>query len=364
MDTMVTVAVDAMGGDHAPDEVIRGAVDAVNEKENIRVLLVGREEVLKPKLQGMTYPEGRIGTVQASQVIETAEEPTAAIREKKDSSIVVGLKLVRDGQANGFVSAGNSGALLAGGIGILRLVPGVRRSPFGAIMPTKNGVSLILDAGANVDVRPEDLVQFARLGSIYMEDAVGIKNPKVGIVNIGAEDDKGNALVKAAFPLLKECPDINFTGSVEAREVPEGTRDVLVCDGFAGNCIIKTYEGAGIVFRDLLKEGVMSSFRSKLGALLLKPALKETLKKFDASAYGSAPMLGLRGLVVKAHGNCRAKQFKYSIFQVASFRDKKLDEKITANFEEDARKQREEKKAAMEARKAARAENKDTDQNS
>lgn len=344
------VALDAMGGDYAPDEAIQGAVDAVSERKNIKVLLVGREAVLAGKLKAYTYPKEQIEIVPASEVIETAEHPVKAIVNKKDSSIVVGMKLVREGKADGFISAGNSGAVLVGGQTIVGRVKGVERSPFAAIIPTKNGVSLLLDAGANVDARASHLVQFARMGSIYMEEAIGVKNPKVGIVNVGAEEEKGNALVKETFPLLKACTDINFVGSCEARDIPMGACDVVVCEGFTGNCLVKMYEGAGIMLRSVAKECLLSSTRSKLGALLIKPAIRTAAKKFDASAYGSAPMLGLKGLVVKAHGNAKAKQFKFSIFQVETFKKQDLGNKIGKKFEAEA----EAKKETLAARRAAK----------
>ena len=219
---MINVAVDAMGGDNAPGEIVKGAVQAVNKRSDIHVLLVGQEEAVKKELASHTYPKEQITLVQASEVIETEEPPVNAIRKKKDSSIVVGMNLVRNGEADAFVSAGSSGAILVGGQVLVGRIKGVERPPFGALIPTEKGVSLLLDCGANVDSRPSHLVQFARMGSIYMEHVVGIKNPRVGIVNIGAEEEKGNALVKETFPLLKQCTDINFTGSIEAREIPHG----------------------------------------------------------------------------------------------------------------------------------------------
>lgn len=326
--SMINVAVDAMGGDNAPGEIVKGAVEAVNKRSDIHVLLVGQEEAVKKELSSLTYPKEQISLVQASEVIETEEPPVNAIRRKKDSSIVVGMNLVKNGEADAFVSAGSSGAVLVGGQVLVGRIKGVERPPFGALIPTEKGVSLLLDCGANVDSRPSHLVQFARMGSIYMEHVIGIKNPRVGIVNIGAEEEKGNALVKETFPLLKQCTDINFTGSIEAREIPHGGADVIVCEAFTGNVILKLYEGTGAALISMVKKGMMSSLRSKIGALLVKPALKETLKAFDASQYGGAPMLGLKGLVVKTHGSSKATEVCNSIIQCVTFKEQKINEKI------------------------------------
>ncbi|MCC2163874.1 phosphate acyltransferase PlsX [Brotaphodocola catenula] len=325
---MIKVAVDAMGGDNAPGEIIKGAVDAVSRRNDIQVLLTGRKEVLEAELNKFSYPREQIQIVPASEVIETGEPPVNAIRKKKDSSIVVGMNLVKNGQADAFVSAGSSGAILVGGQVIVGRIKGVERPPFGALIPTEKGVSLLLDSGANVDARPSHLLQFARMGSIYMEHVVGIPHPRVGIVNVGVEEEKGNALVKETFPLLKECSDINFTGSIEAREIPHGGADVIVCEAFTGNVILKLYEGTASTLMHIVKKGMMSSLRSKIGALLVKPALKETLKSFDATQYGGAPLLGLKGLVVKTHGSAKAVEVSNSIIQCVTFKEQKINEKI------------------------------------
>lgn len=325
---MIKVAVDAMGGDNAPGEIIKGAVDAVSRRNDIQVLLTGRKEVLEAELNKFSYPREQIQIVPASEVIETGEPPVNAIRKKKDSSIVVGMNLVKNGQADAFVSAGSSGAILVGGQVIVGRIKGVERPPFGALIPTEKGVSLLLDSGANVDARPSHLLQFARMGSIYMEHVVGIPHPRVGIVNVGVEEEKGNALVKETFPLLKECSDINFTGSIEAREIPHGGADVIVCEAFTGNVILKLYEGTASTLMHIVKKGMMSSLRSKIGALLVKSALKETLKSFDATQYGGAPLLGLKGLVVKTHGSAKAVEVSNSIIQCVTFKEQKINEKI------------------------------------
>ena len=273
MSEITTVVLDAMGGDNAPAAMIDGAIDAISKEKNVKVILVGIEDVIRKGLEGKTYNPEQIEIVNATEVIETAEPPVHAIRRKKDSSIVVGMKLVKEGKADAFVSA------------------------------------------------------------IYMENVLGIKDPKVGIVNIGAEEEKGNALVKDTFPQLKELPGINFIGSVEAREIPHGQADVIVCEAFVGNVILKLYEGLGAVLVDKIKGGMMSTLRSKIGALLVKPALKTTLKTFDATEYGGAPLLGLNGLVVKTHGSAKAKEVTNTIIQCVTFKQQNISEKIKASIQ-------------------------------
>ena len=328
MKEMTKIAVDAMGGDNAPKEIIKGAVEAVQKRDDIQVILTGKEEVIADELAGYTYNKEQITIVNTTEVIETAEPPVMAIRRKKDSSIVVGLKLVKEKKADAFVSAGSSGAVLAGGQLLVGRIKGVERPPLAPLIPTEKGFALLIDCGANVDARPSHLVQFAKMGSIYMKHVMGVKNPKVGIVNIGAEEEKGNALVKETFPLLKECRDINFTGSIEAREIPHGQADVIVCEAFVGNVILKLYEGVGSVLISKMKKGMMTSLRSKIGALLVKPALKATLKGFSTDEYGGAPLLGLKGLVVKTHGSSKAIEVKNSVLQCITFKEQKINEKI------------------------------------
>ncbi|MCI8536185.1 MAG: phosphate acyltransferase PlsX [Hungatella sp.] len=330
---MIKIAVDAMGGDYAPSEMVKGAVEALKKKEQVSVILVGQEDKVKKELDNYSYPEDRLSIVHASEVIETEEPPVNAIRKKKDSSIVVGMNLVKRQEADAFVSAGSSGAILVGGQVIVGRIKGVERPPLAPLIPTERGVSLLIDCGANVDARPSHLVQFARMGSIYMEHVIGIKHPRVAIINIGAEEEKGNALVKETFPLLKACNDINFIGSIEAREIPHGGADVIVSEAFVGNVILKLYEGVGATMLSMVKKGMMSSLRSKIGALLVKPALKETMKAFDASQYGGAPLLGLKGLVVKTHGNSRANEVCNSIIQCVTFKEQQINEKIKESLQ-------------------------------
>lgn len=334
MAEITNIALDAMGGDNAPGEIVKGAIDAILREANMKVFLVGKEDLIAKELSKYQYPKEQLEVVPASEIIEMAEVPTNAIRKKKDSSMVVGMKMVKEGKADAFVSAGNSGAVLVGGQVIVGKIKGVERPPLAPLIPTKKGVSLLVDCGANVDARPSHLLQFAKMGSIYMEHVLGIKNPKVGIVNIGAEEEKGNALVKETFPLLKAEESINFIGSVEARDIPYGKADVIVCEAFAGNIILKLYEGVGAVLLSKVKQGLLSSLRSKIGAVLIKPALKATLKEFDATEYGGAPLLGLKGLVVKTHGSSKAKEVTNTLMQCVTFKKQGINEKIQACIQE------------------------------
>lgn len=328
MAEMVNVAVDAMGGDNAPGEIVKGAVEAVNADKRIKVFLVGREPVIREELKKYTYNAEQLELVHAEEVIETAEPPVMAIRRKKDSSIVKCMNMVKDGECDALVSAGSTGAVLVGGQVIVGRIRGVERPPLAPLIPSAKGVSLLLDCGANVDARPSQLLQFAKMGSIYMESVIGVKNPRVGLVNIGVEEEKGNALTKEAYPLLKNCPEINFIGNVEARDIPAGVADVLVCEAFAGNIVLKMLEGVSGVLVGKIKEGMMSSLRSKVGAFLVKPALKKTLKGFSTEEYGGAPLLGLNGLVVKTHGSSKSIEIQHSILQCIAFKEQKINQKI------------------------------------
>ena len=326
MAELVKVVVDAMGGDLAPVEPVKAAVEAVKERKDILVILTGQEEVIHSELKKyQDYPTDRIQVVNATEVIETAEPPV--------SSIVVGLKMVKEQKADAFVSSGSTGAVLVGGQVLVGRSKGVERPPLAPLIPTAKGVSLLIDCGANVDARPSHLVQFAKMGSIYMEHVVGIKNPRVAIVNNGAEEEKGNALVKETFPLLKEAEGINFIGSIEARDIPAGYADVIVCEAFVGNVILKLYEGVSSELIHKIKDGMMSTLKSKIGALLVKPALKQTLKGFDATEYGGAPLLGLKGLVVKTHGSAKAIEIKHAIFQCVQFKQQRINEKIAEKIQ-------------------------------
>ena len=330
---LVKVALDAMGGDNAPGAIVQGAIEAVKAREELFVYLVGQTEAIKAELNKYSgYDEKRVEIVEAPDIITNDEAPVDAIRHKDNSSVVKALYLVKNGQADAIVSAGSTGALLVGGQLIIGRIKGVRRSPLAPLIPTLDGVSLLLDCGANVDAKAVDLVQFAKMGSIYMENIMGVKNPRIGLVNIGVEEEKGNALVKETYPMLKNSNDINFIGSVESREIPYGAADVIVTEAFVGNVIIKLYEGVAGALLKRVKEGFKSTPVSMMGAALAKPALKKTLKGFSIKEYGGAPMLGLKALVVKSHGNSDYVEIKNSLIQCIDFKKQRINEKIEENI--------------------------------
>ena len=326
------IAIDCMGGDNAPEEIVKGAIQAANMNSDIQLKLVGIEDVVRKELSKYTYNESQVEIINATQIIETGEPPVAAIREKTDSSLVKSMKLVKEGEADGMVTAGSTGATLVGGQLLVGRIPGVKRPPLAPLIPTDKGVSLLIDCGANVDAKPMNLVQFAKIGSVYMENVMGIKNPKVAIVNIGAEEEKGNALVKETYPLLTEMKDINFVGNIEARDIPKGEADVIVCEAFVGNVILKLYEGVGGTLINKIKGALMTNIRTKLGAMLIMPSLKKTLKSFQLDEYGGAPLLGLNGLVVKTHGSSKANEVRNSIIQCVTFKEQQINDKIKENI--------------------------------
>lgn len=324
----IVIAVDAAGGDYAPAVPVEGCMEALKRNSDIELVLYGNEAAVRAELQKYTYDADRVSVVDCTEQIAMAEPPVAAIRKKKDSSIVKGMTSVRRGEANAFISSGSTGAVLAGGHLIVGRLKGVERPPLGVLIPTEKGTSLLIDCGANVDARPSWLVQFAEIGTIYYGTTFGKENPTVAIVNIGAEEEKGNALVKETFPLLKENENINFIGSIEARDISAGQADIIVCDAFVGNVILKGYEGVASSLLRIVKNSLMSDLRSKVGGLLVKPALKRALKDFDMSRYGGAPLLGLKGLVVKAHGSATAAEIANAIDQCRDFYIKDINGKI------------------------------------
>lgn len=339
MADQIRIAVDAMGGDNAPAEIVKGIVDAVNSRKDVSAILVGKQKIIENCLKKLSYPDGAISIVHAEDVIETADHPVEAIRHKKESSMVKALQLVKNGEADAFISAGNSGAVVVGGQGIVGRIRGIQRPPFASIIPTKNGGMLLLDCGANVDARPEHLAQWAKLGSIYMQSVAGVKKPRVGIVNIGAEEEKGNSLVKETFPLLKamgENGEIRFTGSCEARDIPYGICDVAVCDGFTGNVVIKMYEGTAKVLLSEMKHAFYAGLLTKVGGMLVKNSLKGMLAKYDPGMYGGAPVLGLKRLVVKMHGSAKAGDVKRAVEQCVQFYREDIASKITSYLEKAA----------------------------
>lgn len=329
----VNIVIDTLGGDNGAAVCVKGAIEGLKQNENVKIFLTGRKDEIDKYLSEYTYDKDRIEVINTTEEISLNEPPVKAVREKKDSSLVVGLSLIKDGKADAFISAGSTGAILAGGQFVVGRAKGVKRTPLAHLLPTSKEPSLLLDCGANVDVKPEVLLQFAQMGSIYMESVCGVKNPKVAIANVGLEEEKGNALVKSAYPLLKECKDINFTGSIEARAIPYGKADVIVADGFVGNTIIKLYEGLSKMILRELKGAFLSSLTSKVGAMLIKKSMKKTLLKFDASNKGGAPLLGLKGLVVKIHGNSKENEVISAIAQCVSFVENDVNGKIIKGLE-------------------------------
>lgn len=328
---MPKIAIDVMGGDYAPDEIIKGCIRASKETKCVLVL-VGKESVIREKLKDYTYDPSKIEIINAEDMITMEDSPVTAIRTKKDSSMVVGLKMVKDKEVDGLVSAGNSGALLAGGTLVVGRIKGVERPALAPLIPTKKGNTLLIDCGANMDAKASYLDQFARMGSVYMEECMGVKAPKVGLINIGAEEEKGNALTKEAFKLLKEDEKINFIGNIEAREIPAGEADILVCDAFVGNVILKFMEGFGMWVFSMVKAEFMKSLKTKIAALLMKKGVMSIKEKFDYASKGGAPLLGVNGLVVKTHGNSKEKQIYCTIMQTEQFIENELIQKIASKF--------------------------------
>lgn len=326
MDKKVIVALDAMGGDLAPVEIVKGAVDAVKEL-NVDIKLVGQQDKINAELAQYTYPKERIQVVHAEEVIGTDEVPTSAIRRKKDSSLVVGLNLAKSGEADAFVSAGSTGALLTGALLIVGRIEGVERPALGTCLPTKTGFTFLLDSGANVDCKAKYLEQFAKMGSVYIENIFGIAQPKVALVNIGAEKEKGNALTKEAYELLEVSENINFVGNIEPRNIPFGEADVIVCDGFVGNTILKLSEGLSKTLIDIIKEEITAG-SYKFAAAMLKTPFRNVKKRFDSDEVGGAPFIGLKSLVVKAHGSSNARAIKNAIRQCVLFTEADIVGKI------------------------------------
>ena len=311
---MAHIFIDAMGGDHAPESTVLGTLEALRNIPTLRVSLGGNLDKIKPYLVDASDVMDRITLVDAPEEITNHESPTMAIRQKKDSSIVKGMLAVRAGEADGFVSAGSTGAVLLGGMLRLGRIPGIDRPALAPLMPSAKGQFLLIDCGANVDSKPEWLVQFGIMGDAYMRTVLGIEKPRVGLINNGAEEEKGNALTKATFPLMQQAP-FHFVGNIEARYITDDKADVLVCDGFDGNLILKFMEGVAGTLMGIIKTELLADTRSKIGALLAKPAFKRVKKRMDYTEVGGAPLLGVQGAVVKAHGSSNAHAFASAIRQ-------------------------------------------------
>lgn len=329
---MIKIAVDAMGGDNAPSEIVKGSIKFINEYKNASVVLFGDETAVNNVLKELQYDKTRVEIKHCTEVITNDEQPMVAIKHKKDSSLVQALKTVKDGEANAVISAGSTGALMLGSTTIIGRIKGVKRPTLAAILPASKGKYFLLaDSGANVDSRPEYISQYAVLGSIYVEKMLGIKSPKVGLVNVGTEDSKGDSLTKEAFGLLKN-EKINFIGNIEARDIPFGIADVAVCDGFVGNVMLKFYEGVGKMFGDELKDSLMKSTSGKIGAAFAKKSLYEFKDKFDPKEVGGAPIIGLKGLAVKAHGNSDEYAFYAGLRQCYDFIERDITTEISNYF--------------------------------
>ncbi len=330
----VRIVIDTIGGDNGAAVCVKGAVKAVKKNPNISIILTGHADELNKLLASEKYDESGIEVINATEEISLHEKPVEAVRKKKESSLVIAMNLLKEGKADALISAGSSGAVLAGGQFIIGRAKGVKRAPLAPLIPTTGEPSLLIDCGANVDAKPEVLVQFAKMGSIYMESVMGVENPRVAIVNIGAEEEKGNALVKETYPLLKACTDINFIGNIEARQIPFGEADVVLTEAFVGNIILKLYEGIAKMILGELKGAIMASPKAKFGGMLIKESLLEMKSKFSASNKGGAPLLGLKGLVVKIHGNSKEEEVISAIEQCRAFVENDVSGKIVKGFEE------------------------------
>lgn len=323
------IAIDGMGGDNAPQAIVEGVIKALDEYKGIEYYITGPKEKIEEELKKYKYDKSLVNIVDAREVVSTNEHPVMALKKKKDSSIYKALKLVKDKECDAVISGGSTGAFLAGCTLVVGRIKGVERPALAPIMPGKNGNFMIVDAGANVDCKPNYLVQFAKMGKIYYEGVLGNKSPSIGLVNIGAEEEKGNELTKSAHKLLKEETSLNFVGNVEPRDTSKGDVNVLVCDGFVGNTLLKMYEGVASTLLNMIKTEILKSgIISKLGAVLLKPVFKSLQKKFDYKEVGGAPFLGVDGICIKAHGSSDGKAFKNAIRQTQSFYDNKVLEKI------------------------------------
>ena len=314
------IYVDAMGGDLAPEAPVKGALEALRQYPGLEIILAGKLEEITPFLGDYRDVEDRLTLEEAPEVITNHESPVMGVRKKVNSATVQGMLKVRSGEADGFVSAGSTGATLAGGMFRLGRIPGVERPALAPLMPNGNGHFLLIDCGANVDCKPEYLLQFGIMGDAYMKGVMGMKNPRVGLVNIGAEAEKGNALVKETYPLMEKGP-FNFVGNVEARDIPLNQADVVVTDGFGGNLILKYTEGLETALLGLIKKELVADTRGKIAGLIAKPAFRRVKKAMDSDEIGGAPLLGVQGAVVKAHGSSNAYAFRSAIGQCVKMID-------------------------------------------
>lgn len=337
------ILIDAMGGDNSPDEIIKGSVDATHEIES-EIILVGNEKIINQKVKELYGKDSikelseKLSVKNAEEVIENCESPTEAIKKKKDSSMVVAFNMLKNGEGDAFVSAGSTGAFMAGGLLLVGRIKGIDRPALCPILPTYDGKGfMLIDSGANTNCRPINLLQFAKMGQIYMKNVMHVEDPKVGLLNIGAEEGKGNELMKESFERLSEDSDVNFYGNIEGRDMFDGLVNVVVTDGFTGNVALKTTEGIGAMVTKLLKEELMKNVWTKFLAALLKPALKRFKKRMDYSEYGGALLLGVKKPMVKCHGTANAKIVKFTLIQAENFAKNNVVESIEKSISEDSK---------------------------
>ena len=335
------IVVDGMGGDNAPKAIVGGVVEAIKEYD-VEIVITGDKDILEKEFESYEFDRNKLEIVHTTEIIENEDKPVQAIRRKKDSSMVVGLNLVKENKADAIVSAGSTGALLTGATLIVGRIKGIDRPCLCPCMPNiKGGMTIIADGGANADCKPRNLSEFAMMANIYLKKVLNMENPRIGLANIGAEEGKGNELVKIAYEELKNM-DLNFIGNVEGRDVIESTADVIVCDGFTGNIMLKTCEGVAMGMMKLMKETLISSTKGKLGALLIKEDMRKLKAFLDYSEYGGAPFLGVKGGVIKAHGSSDSKAIKNAINQAIKF--------VNGNVVEDIQSYLLEKKEAEKAK--------------
>lgn len=321
-----------MGGDYAPSVNVEGAVETVNERDDIDIILIGNEQLIRQELRSKQFDPRRISVEHASQVIGMHEPPTSAIRKKKDSSIRVGIELVKAGKADAFVSAGHSGVVMATSLLLLGTSKGVLRPAIATVMPTLRDTFILLDAGANVDCKPEHLLQFALMGNTYCKLLLGKAVPKVALLSIGEEDTKGNELTKEAFKLIKGT-HLKFIGNIEGKDMFTGKADVIVCDGFIGNIALKISEGLAEAILKMLKREISSVSTGRIGYLMLKPAIKNFKKRTDYDEYGGAPLLGINGACIISHGRSSSKAIKNALKVAAGYAGKRVFEAISTDIE-------------------------------
>lgn len=329
---MYNIGIDAMGGDNGIEYLIDAVIDSLKNDNNVTFTLFGNENEIKNVFNSKNVSLSNINIINCNDKIEMNDHPVFAIREKVDSSIVKSANMIKNREIDAFISAGSTGALIAAAQFLVKPIKGVDRPVLGAILPTNKDPMILIDSGCNVDSKPEWLYQYAKLSNIYYSLMFDKKRPSIGLLSVGVEENKGNILTKEAYKLLKQESNLNFIGNVEARDLMYGICDIVVTDGFAGNVFLKTYEGTAILLLKLIKEQISSSIISKIGGLLIKPAMKRILKKYDATIYGGAPILGTDGLIIKCHGNSKKGEFYSSIEQVKNLLNKNLITNLNESF--------------------------------